>query len=155
MKNNRDLFLSLFCSTSRPNGSTPDYSNVKPRVNFPKGLYKPPKSRLCSQRESLSTTGSNSSHGRVKQVGPNMPDVPSAPEVQELGCPKEATRLLSQLEVRFQPGRMINKGMSCSLPKLSVFALLRLPFVMSDRLVVSAGELQQTVDQVRGGREHH
>lgn len=109
------FFLSLFCSKSRPNGSTPDYSNVKPRVNFPKVLYKPPKSRLCSQRESPSTRppiGCNSSAGSVKEVGPNMPGVPSATEGQELGCPKEATRLLSELEVRFQSGCMINKGMS-------------------------------------------
>ncbi|XP_056874750.1 microtubule organization protein AKNA isoform X4 [Takifugu flavidus] len=91
-------------SKSRPNGSTPDYSNVKPRVNFPKVLYKPPKSRLCSQRESLSTgppTGCDSSAGGGKEVGPNMPGVPSATECQELGCPKEATRLLSELEENY------------------------------------------------------
>lgn len=114
-KNNMHFFLSLFCSQSRPNGSTPDYSNVKPRVNFPKVLYKPPKSRLCSQRESPSTRppiGCNSSAGSVKEVGPNMPGVPSATEGQELGCPKEASRLLSELEVRFQSGCMINEGMS-------------------------------------------
>ncbi|TNM92550.1 hypothetical protein fugu_019562 [Takifugu bimaculatus] len=45
--------------------------------------------------------GVYSSAGGGKEVGPNMPGVPSATECQELGCPKEATRLLSELEENY------------------------------------------------------
>lgn len=116
IKKNIDCFLFLFSSKSHLNGSTPDYSKVKPRVNFPKVIYKPPNSRLCSKNESLSfrpPTGCKSSVESVNEVGLNISDVPPATsdstgECQELGSPQEATRLLRELEVRFQSRSIIN-----------------------------------------------
>lgn len=91
----------LFFSNSHLNGCTPDYSKVKPRVNFPKVSYKPPKSKLRSKGDSLSfrpPIGAEDSR--------DMPDAPPAtPDTaggfQELRSHREATRLLSELEVRF------------------------------------------------------
>lgn len=107
IRKNTDLFI-FFYSKSHLNGCTPDFSKVKPRVNFPKVSYKPPKSRSRSKGASPSfrpPIGAES----VKEDSRDIP-IPGVPPATpdcaggrgELGSPREATRLLTELEVRFQ-----------------------------------------------------
>lgn len=111
IKKNTDFSsLFFFFSKSHLNGCAPDYSKVKPRVHFPKVGYKPARSRSCSKGESSlfrPPVGAES----VEEDSRGVPDVPpatsdAAGECQELESPREATRLLSELEVRFQPERI-------------------------------------------------
>lgn len=101
---------------------TPDFSNVEPRVHFPKGGYKPPKSRRSSKRESLSPEPPlvfKSPADIVKEVLLNIPDgspdpsgsyraPASAPDFtvpQEFRCRQHATTLLEQLQVQAETER--------------------------------------------------
>ncbi|XP_040914881.1 microtubule organization protein AKNA isoform X2 [Toxotes jaculatrix] len=94
---------------------TPDFSKVEPRVRFPKGGYKPPKSRRSSKRESLSPEPPivfKSPADIVKEVLLNTTDGSAAPSdsneapisapnstvPQEFRCRQQATTLLEQLE---------------------------------------------------------
>lgn len=76
---------------------TPDYSQVKPRVNFPK----------VGSKSLRPPTGADSveedSRDRL-DMSPASPD--SAGDGQKLGSSREETRLLCELEVRFQPERV-------------------------------------------------
>ncbi|XP_029371322.1 AT-hook-containing transcription factor isoform X2 [Echeneis naucrates] len=95
--------------------STPDFSQVEPRVRFPKGGYKPPKSRNSSKRESLypeppivfkspadivkevllnTTDSSPTSSDSIRQ----LVGVPTSTVPQEFRCRQQATTLLEQLQ---------------------------------------------------------
>ncbi|KAM3600321.1 uncharacterized protein V6R79_021480 [Siganus canaliculatus] len=95
--------------------STPDFSKVEPRVHFPKGGYKPPKSKHLSKQESLSPEIPlvfKSPADIVKEVLLNIPDgspdhsdpdrpASSAPDFtvpSEFRCRQHATTLLEQLQ---------------------------------------------------------
>ncbi|XP_037607862.1 microtubule organization protein AKNA isoform X1 [Sebastes umbrosus] len=94
---------------------TPDFSKVEPRVHFPKGGYKPPKSRHSSKRESLSPEPPlvfKSPADIVKEVLLNTTDwspassdsykpltgAPNSTVPQEFRCRQQATTLLEQLQ---------------------------------------------------------
>ncbi|XP_073333494.1 microtubule organization protein AKNA [Pagrus major] len=94
---------------------TPDFSNVEPKVRFPKGGYKPPKSRRSFKRDSLSLEPPlvfKSPADIVKEVLLNIPDGSPAPQdaytlpasapdftvPQEFRSPRHATTLLEQLQ---------------------------------------------------------
>ncbi|XP_051267620.1 microtubule organization protein AKNA isoform X1 [Dicentrarchus labrax] len=94
---------------------TPDFSKVGPRVHFPKGGYKPPKSRCSSKRESLSPEPPlmfKSPADIVKEVLLNTTDGSPAPldsyrppanapdsiVPEEFRCRRNATTLLEQLQ---------------------------------------------------------
>ncbi|XP_070781121.1 microtubule organization protein AKNA [Enoplosus armatus] len=94
---------------------TPDFSLVEPRVRFPKGGYKPPKSRRSSQRESLSPEPPlvfKSPADIVKEILLNTTDGSPASSdsdrpptsalnstvPQEFRCRQQATTLLEQLQ---------------------------------------------------------
>ncbi|KAL7376176.1 hypothetical protein ABVT39_002565 [Epinephelus coioides] len=97
---------------------TPDFSKVEPRVRFPKGGYKPPKSRRSSNRESLSPEPPfvfKSPADIVKEVLLNTTDgspassdsdktpisALNATVPQEFRCRQQATVLLEQLEENY------------------------------------------------------
>ncbi|KAG7240816.1 hypothetical protein INR49_023390 [Caranx melampygus] len=94
---------------------TPDFSQVEPRVRFPKGSYKPPKSRRSPKRESLSPPLPivfKSPADIVKEVLLNTTDgspvpsdsnrtlisAPNSTVPQEFRCRQQATTLLEQLQ---------------------------------------------------------
>ncbi|XP_042251627.1 microtubule organization protein AKNA isoform X1 [Thunnus maccoyii] len=94
---------------------TPDFSKVEPRVRFPKGGYKPPKSKRSSKMESLSPQPPlvfKSPADIVKEVLLNTTDGPPAPSdcnrppasapnstvPQDFRCRQQATTLLEQLQ---------------------------------------------------------
>ncbi|XP_044030881.1 microtubule organization protein AKNA isoform X2 [Siniperca chuatsi] len=94
---------------------TPDFSMVEPRVRFPKGGYKPPKSRRSSKRESLSPEPPlvfKSPADIVKEILLNTTDGSPASSdsyrpptsalnstvPQEFRCRQQATTLLEQLQ---------------------------------------------------------
>ncbi|XP_056260404.1 microtubule organization protein AKNA isoform X1 [Seriola aureovittata] len=93
---------------------TPDFSQVEPRVHFPKGGYKPPKSRRSPKRESLSPEPPivfKSPADIVKEVLLNTTDgcppsdsnrppvsAPNSTVPQEFRCRHQATTLLEQLQ---------------------------------------------------------
>ncbi|XP_028274468.1 AT-hook-containing transcription factor [Parambassis ranga] len=96
----------------------PDFSKVEHKVHFPKGGYKPPKSKISLTRTSLSPEPPlmfKSPADIVKEVLLNPDDGPfdpsdcdrspsSAPRStvpQEFRCPREATTLLYQLQEEF------------------------------------------------------
>lgn len=98
---------------------TPDFSKVEPRVHFPKGGYKPPKSRRCSERESLSPKPPlvfKSPADIVKEVLLNVPhgspatsessrppsSAPNFTVPQEFRSRQHATVLLEQLQVKVE-----------------------------------------------------
>lgn len=142
-------FLSFF-SKSHLNGCTPDYSKVKPRVNFPKVSYKPPKSRLRYKGETLSSRPPIGAES-IEEDSRDMPGAPRATPDTAGGCqvlrsPREATRLLSELEVRFQ----CKSKSSALLPSPVLCLCFSLPSFFFDFIRLSAstvvGELQQAVD---------
>ncbi|XP_013764386.1 AT-hook-containing transcription factor isoform X2 [Pundamilia nyererei] len=94
---------------------TPDFSKVEPRVHFPKGGYKPPKSRSSLTRKSLSPEPPivfKSPADIVKEVllntageSPTSPDSDrqatsaiNAIVPQEFRCHQQATTLVNQLQ---------------------------------------------------------
>ncbi|XP_071321830.1 microtubule organization protein AKNA isoform X2 [Trachinotus anak] len=94
---------------------TPDFSQVEPRVRFPKGGYKPPKSRRSSKRESLSPEPPivfkspadivkevllNTADGSPAPSNSNRPPIsaPNSTVPQEFRCRQQATTLLEQLQ---------------------------------------------------------
>ncbi|XP_040014130.1 microtubule organization protein AKNA isoform X2 [Xiphias gladius] len=94
---------------------TPDFSKVEPRVRFPKGCYKPPKSRRSSKRESLSPEPPivfkspadivkevllNTTDGSPAPSDSNRPPMssPNSTVPQEFRCRQQATTLLEQLQ---------------------------------------------------------
>lgn len=98
---------------------TPDFSKVEPRVHFPKGGYKPPKSRRSSKRESLSPEPPlvfKSPADIVKEVLLNVSDgspatsdsyrppasAPNFTVPQEFRSRRHATMLLEQLQVKVE-----------------------------------------------------
>lgn len=101
---------------------TPDFSKVEPRVHFPKGGYKPPKSRRSSKRESLSPEPPlvfKSPADIVKEVLLNVPDgsfatsdsyrppasAPNFTVPHEFRSRRHATVLLEQLQVKAEAER--------------------------------------------------
>lgn len=95
---------------------TPDFSMVEPKVHFPKGGYKPPKSKCSSKRDSLSPEPPlvfKSPADIVKEVLLNTTDgSPASSDYdrlptralnstvpQEFRCRQQATTLLDQLQV--------------------------------------------------------
>ncbi|KAI3361696.1 hypothetical protein L3Q82_002054 [Scortum barcoo] len=94
---------------------TPDFSKVEPKVRFPKGGYKPPKSRRSSKRDSLSPEPPlvfKSPADIVKEVllntthwSPTPSDsyrpptsAPNSTVPEEFRCRRQATTLLEQLQ---------------------------------------------------------
>ncbi|XP_045923197.1 microtubule organization protein AKNA isoform X3 [Micropterus dolomieu] len=94
---------------------TPDFSMVEPKVHFPKGGYKPPKSKCSSKRDSLSPEPPlvfKSPADIVKEVLLNTTDgSPASSDYdrlptralnstvpQEFRCRQQATTLLDQLQ---------------------------------------------------------
>lgn len=101
---------------------TPDFSKVEPRVHFPKGGYKPPKSRSSLTRKSLSPEPPivfKSPADIVKEVllntageSPTSPDSDgqatsaiNAIVPQEFRCHQQATTLVNQLQVLVETKR--------------------------------------------------
>ncbi len=95
---------------------TPDFSKVEPKVRFPKGAYKPPKSRCSSKRESLSSEPPlvfkspadivkevllNTTHGSPTTTDSYRPSTstPNSTVPEEFRCRRQATTLLEQLQV--------------------------------------------------------
>lgn len=95
---------------------TPDFSKVEPKVHFPKGGYKPPKSRRSSKRESLSPEPPlvfkspadivkevllNTTHGSPTPSDSYRPptNAPNSTVPEEFRCRRQATTLLEQLQV--------------------------------------------------------
>eukprot|EP00064_Thunnus_orientalis_P007424 superscaffoldBa00000824_g7444 len=113
---------------------TPDFSKVEPRVRFPKGGYKPPKSKRSSKMESLSPQPPlvfKSPADIVKEVLLNTTDGPPAPSdcnrppasapnstvPQDFRCRQQATTLLEQLQVNLysdppKPGHSVQSGLN-------------------------------------------
>lgn len=130
-----------------------DYSKVKPRINFPKIIYKPPKSRPCSKSESSSPgspTGCKSFPESVKDALPATPDSPG--ECQELGSSREDTRLLSELEVRFQskngpfPSFLHLLSFALDLLRLTAYFLFQENY---NKLWIKYAEAENTIDHLR------
>lgn len=110
-----------------PSFRIPDFSNVKSRICFPDGAYKPPKSRHTARRESSPPEPPmvfKSPADIVKEVLLNVPDgspassgdchrgaaaaaaASSAPNFtvpQEFRSRQQATVLLEQLQVKHWP----------------------------------------------------
>lgn len=96
-------FFSFF-NKSHVKSCTPDYSQVKPKVNFPKVSSKSPKGESLPLRTPTGADSVEEDSWDRLDMSPATPD--SAGDGQKLGSSREETRLLCELEVRFQPERV-------------------------------------------------
>ncbi|XP_047425176.1 microtubule organization protein AKNA isoform X2 [Mugil cephalus] len=101
---------------------TPDFSKVEPRVCFPKGGYKPPRSRRSFMRDSLSPAPPlvfkspaeiveevllNTTDGSHAPSDFNRPPAANSIVPQEFRCPEQATTLLVQFQEDYK--RLLTK----------------------------------------------